>query len=40
MHWSRVLGEWSDMIGYGMGSSLVGVYTMGKTSPVQNFKHG
>ena len=27
------------MSGYEMGSSLVGVYTMAKTSPVENFNH-
>ena len=27
------------MIGYKMGSSSVMVYTMTKTSPVENFKH-
>ena len=27
------------MIGYEMVSSLAGVYTMAKTSPVENFKH-
>ena len=36
---SRNLGEWSFMIGYKMGSSSVMVYTMTKTSPVENFKH-
>ena len=27
------------MIGYEMGSSLIGVYTMAKTFLVENFKH-
>jgi hypothetical protein len=39
VHWSRILGEWSNMIGYKMGSSLTGVCAMAKTSPVENFKH-
>ena len=26
VHWSRSLGEWSNMVGYEMGSSRVGVY--------------
>ena len=33
VHQSRILGEWSNAIGYKMGSSLVGVYTTTKTSP-------
>jgi hypothetical protein len=37
---SRILGEWSNMIGYKLGPSMVRVYTMAKTSPVENFKHG
>ena len=28
------------MIGYELGSSLVGAYIIAKTSPVENFKHG
>lgn len=32
------LGEWSSMIGYGMSSSLVGVYTMSKTSMVKRLR--
>jgi hypothetical protein len=28
------------MIDYEIGSSPVGVYTMTKTSPAENFKHG
>ena len=27
------------MIGYEMGSSLIGVYATPETSPVENFKH-
>jgi hypothetical protein len=33
-------GEWSNMIGYKIGSSLAGVYAMAKTSLMKNFKHG
>ena len=40
MHMSRILGKWSNMIGYEMGSSTARVYTMAKTSPMKNFKHG
>ena len=36
---SRNLGAWSNKIGYEMGSLLVGVYIMAKTSLVENFKH-
>ena len=32
--------EWSNMIGYKMSSSLARVYTIARTSPVENFKHG
>ena len=39
VRWSRILGEWSKMIGYQMGSSPVGVCTMAKTSSMKNFKH-
>jgi hypothetical protein len=39
VHRSRILREWSNMIGYQMGSSLVEVYTMAKTSPMKDFKH-
>ena len=39
VHWSRTLRERSNIIGYKMGCSLVGVYTTAKTSPVENFKH-
>lgn len=35
VHWSRILGRWSNMIGYEMGPSPTGVYTMGQTSPVE-----
>ena len=27
VHKSRIIGEWSNLIGYTLGSSLVGVYT-------------
>jgi hypothetical protein len=37
---SKVLGEWSTMIGYEMDTSPVGVYVVVKTSPVDNFEHG
>ena len=40
VHRSSSLGEWSNVIGYEMGSSHVGVYTMVETSLVENFKHG
>jgi hypothetical protein len=40
VHRSRVLREWSNMIGYEMGSSRATVYTMAKTFPLENFKHG
>ena len=40
VHRPRTLGEWSNMSGYKMGSSLAGVYTTAKTSPVENLKHG
>ena len=39
VHQSRMLGEWNNMIGYEMGSSLSRVYTTAKISPVENFKH-
>ena len=39
MHTSRILGEWSNPIGYKMGSSLARIYTTTKTSSVDNFKH-
>ena len=34
------MGEWSNMIGYDLGSLAVGVCNMAKTSPVENFKNG
>lgn len=37
VHELRILEEWSNMIGYGMGSSLVGVYSTTMTSLVENF---
>ena len=37
---SRILGEWSNLIGSKMNHSSVGVYTASKTFPVDNFKHG
>ena len=37
VHWLRILGEWSNMIGYKVGSSPARVYTMAKTSHVENF---
>ena len=37
---SRMLWEWSNTIGYEMGSSLVRVYTIANAFPVENFKHG
>ena len=40
VHRSRILGEWSNMIGYEMGFSPDRVYTTTKTSLVVNFKHG
>ena len=39
VHRSRISGEWSNMIGYEMGSSPARVSTMAKTSLVENFKH-
>ena len=40
VHWSSILGEWSNTIDYNMGSSPPGVQTMTKTSPMKTFKHG
>jgi hypothetical protein len=40
VHRSRILGEWSNMVGYKMGLSLAGVYTTAKTCPMENFKYG
>ena len=37
MHQSRILGEWSNMIGYNMGSSPAMVYTTVKTYPEAKF---
>ena len=39
MQWSRILEEWSNLIGCKMSSSPIGVYTTAKTCPVENFKH-
>jgi hypothetical protein len=36
---SKNLGEWSNTIGYEMGTSPVKVYTTAKISLVENFKH-
>ena len=38
VHQSRQLGEWSNMIGYKMGSSLVGILSTTKTSLVENLQ--
>ena len=40
VHWSRSLGEWSNIVGYEMEILMVGVYTTAKTFAVENFKHG
>ena len=40
VHRARILGEWSNMIGYIMGSSSSGVYARVGNSPVVNVKHG
>ena len=40
LHRSRILGERSNMIAYKVGSSPARVYTMAKTSQVENFNHG
>ena len=40
VHQSRNFGEWSNMVGYEMGSLLAGVYTTTKTPPAEYFKHG
>ena len=37
---SKKLGEWSNTIGYEMGTSLAKVYMTVKISLVENFKHG
>ena len=39
VHRSSILKEWSNMIGYEMGSSAAGIYIMAKTSSVENFKN-
>lgn len=39
VHELRILEEWSNMIGYGMGSSLAGVYSTAKAFLVENFQH-
>ena len=39
VQWSRILGEWSNMIGYKLGSSLAKVYTMAKSSQAKIFEH-
>ena len=35
---SRILGKWSSTIGYTMGYSPAGVYTIVKTSLVESFE--
>jgi hypothetical protein len=40
VHGTRNLEERSNMINYEMGSSTAGVYTMAKTSLMENFEHG
>ena len=40
VHLLMILGEWSNMIGYKMGSASAGVYNAIKTSAVETFKHG
>ena len=40
VHQSTILEEWSNMIGYEMGSSPARVYNTTKTSPMKKFKHG
>jgi hypothetical protein len=40
VHHSRISGEWSNMIGFGMNSSLAKVYTTPKTFAEENSKHG
>ena len=39
IHLLRILGEWSNMIGYKMSSSPAGNFSAAKTSPIKNFKH-
>jgi hypothetical protein len=40
VHWLRLLGEWSNKIGYKVGFSPARVYITTNTSLVENFKHG
>lgn len=40
VHRSRTLGQWSNTIGCKMGTCPAGVYTMAKSSLVENFKCG
>ena len=40
LHQLRILGKWSNMTGYELGSSPVGAYPTTKTSLVENFKQG
>jgi hypothetical protein len=40
VHRARILGEWSNMIGYIMGFSSFVVYARAWNSPVVNGKHG
>jgi hypothetical protein len=40
VHRARILGEWSNMIGYIMGFSSFVVYARARNSPVVNGKHG
>jgi hypothetical protein len=37
VHQSKNLGQWSNIIGYIMDSSLIGVYIMAKGFAVDNF---
>ena len=39
VHQSRILREWSNMIGYEMSFPPTRVYTMVKTYPMGNIKH-
>ena len=38
MHRCRIIIEWSNIIGYMLGSSPVTVYTTAKTFPMKNFQ--
>jgi hypothetical protein len=40
VNWSRILEEWRNMFGFEMDSSPAMIYTMTKTSPMENFRHG